>query len=69
VRDAAAFSGRTIQGFQSWLKRLAKDADSPPLRRVHGRIYAGDLKRLLESRRIVGAGERVARALQKGRLT
>ena len=67
VRNAAEFCGRSLQGVQSWLKRLARDPDAVPVRRLHGRVHLGDLKRLLESRRIVGAGERVARALRNGR--
>lgn len=67
VRDAAQFCGRSLQGVQSWLKRLARDPDAPPVRRLHGRVHLGDLKRVLESQRIIGQGERVSRALQKGR--
>ncbi len=54
LAEAAAYCGRTVQGLQNWIKRLADDPDAPVVRRMHGRVHFGDLKAAVETKRKIG---------------
>jgi hypothetical protein len=65
LAEAATYCGRTVQGVQNWLKRLADDPDAPVVRRVHGRVHFGDLKAAVEAKRKIGRGEVVRGMLER----
>lgn len=64
LSEAANFCGKTQKGLVRFLERAAEDPDEIQVRRIRGGVHRADLERLLESRRLVGRGERVRKALE-----
>lgn len=65
LAETADYCGRTIQGLQCWLKRLANDPDAPVVRRLHGRVHFGDLQAVVEAKRKVSRSEVVRELLER----
>jgi hypothetical protein len=65
LAEAATYCGRTVQGLQCWLKRLANDPEAPVVRKLHGRVHRGDLQAAVEAKRKIGRGEVVRGMLER----
>jgi hypothetical protein len=65
VRDAGAMLGRSPKAIQSLLERDAQNPDGVHPRRIHGGIHAQDFQKFIESKHIIGRGQKVRRALEQ----
>ena len=46
-KEAAAKCGRSLTGFWAWLRRFEKAHPETEIRRLRGRVHAGDLQEAL----------------------